>query len=79
VCGAPIKWAGIDMVKRLKNIKEKNKYSFSIEGVGGVTTAKDYQEYKEAGADVVFSCTGAMWNPSLAQEIKQNLSLQETK
>jgi dihydroorotate dehydrogenase (NAD+) catalytic subunit len=76
VCGAPIKWAGLDMVKRLKRIKDENDYSFSIEGVGGVTTPEDYKEYKDAGADVVFSCTGAMWNPYLAQEIKkENTSL----
>jgi dihydroorotate dehydrogenase (NAD+) catalytic subunit len=73
VCGAPIKWAGIDMVKRLKKIKEKNNYSFMIDGVGGVTTAEDYFAYKESGADTVFSATGAMWNPYLAQEIKKTL------
>jgi len=36
-----------------------------------VTTPDDYDEYKAAGADTVFSATGAMWNPSLAQQIKQ--------
>lgn len=71
VCGAPIKWAGLDMVRRLKKIKEENKYSFSIEGVGGVTTPDDFEEYREAGADAVFSATGAMWDPYLAQEIKK--------
>ena len=73
VCGAPIKWAGIDTVKRLNEIREKNNYKFTIDGVGGVTTPKDYQEYKDAGADAVFSATGAMWNPFLAQEIKSSL------
>ncbi len=73
VCGAPIKWAGIDTVRRLNDIREKNGYKFSIDGVGGVTTPKDYQEYKDVGADAVFSATGAMWNPFLAQEIKLSL------
>lgn len=73
VCGAPIKWAGLDMVRRLKKIREKKNYSFSIDGVGGVTTTEDYQEYRKAGADAVFSATGAMWNPYLAQEIKLSL------
>jgi dihydroorotate dehydrogenase (NAD+) catalytic subunit len=77
VCGAPIKWAGIDTVKRLKKIKEKKKYTFTIDGVGGVTIPEDYEEYRAAGADTVFSATGAMWNPYLAQEIKS--SLRETK
>lgn len=73
VCGAPIKWAGLEMVKRLKAIKEKRNYSFTIDGVGGVTMPVDYAEYRAAGADTVFSATGAMWNPYLAQEIKKGL------
>jgi dihydroorotate dehydrogenase (NAD+) catalytic subunit len=70
VCGAPIKWAGLEMVKKLHKLREKNNYKFSIDGVGGVTTPEDYQEYMGAGADAVFSATGAMWNPHLAQDIK---------
>jgi dihydroorotate dehydrogenase (NAD+) catalytic subunit len=73
VCGAGIKWAGLDMVKRLKKIKEENNYKFSIEGVGGVINTEDYFEYKNAGADSVMSATGAMWNPHLAEEIKTKL------
>jgi len=71
VCGASIKWAGLDFVRRLKKIKEKHNYKFSIGGTGGVTIPQDYFEYKDAGADSVFSATGAMWNPFLAQEIKR--------
>lgn len=74
VCGHAIKWAGVDMVERLRVIKEKNNYTFSIEGVGGVVTPDDYFEYKDAGADSVMSATGAMWNPFLAQEIKSKIS-----
>jgi len=72
-CGHGIKWAGIEMVKRLKQIREDNGYTYSIEGVGGVTVPEDYFEYKKAGADAVMSATGAMWNPYLAQEIKKTL------
>lgn len=70
VCGIGIRWAGLETVKRLKKIKDKNNYSFSITGVGGVVTPQDYFEYRNAGADAVMSATGAMWNPFLAQEIK---------
>lgn len=73
ICGTGIKWAGVDTVKRLCAIKEKNNYSFSIDGVGGVMNKQDYLDYKHAGADAVMSATGAMWNPHLAQEIKQSL------
>ena len=69
VCGAGIKWAGIDMVKRLSILKEKLRKNFSIIGVGGVMTPKDFFDYRKAGADLVQSATGAMWNPYLAYEI----------
>ncbi len=70
VCGSGIKWAGLDFVRRLKKIKNKGGFKFSIEGVGGVLNAEDYNSYREAGADSVMSATGAMWNPLLAEEIK---------
>jgi dihydroorotate dehydrogenase (NAD+) catalytic subunit len=71
ICGAPIKWAGVEMVRKLKKIREENDFKFKIDGVGGVTTPDDYKEYIDAGADAVFSATGAMWNPYLAGEIKK--------
>ncbi len=71
VCGAPIKWAGVEMVKRIKKMRDELGKNFVIVGVGGVTTPQDYQEYREAGADVVMSATGAMWNTDLAREIKE--------
>lgn len=69
VCGASIKWAGLQMVERLKKIRKKNNYSFEIVGVGGVMTVEDYFEYRKAGADIVQSATGAMWDPMLAHNI----------
>jgi dihydroorotate dehydrogenase len=73
VCGHAIKWAGLEMVKRLKKLREELNYSYTIIGVGGVTIADDFFEYRDAGADVVMSATGAMWNPYLAKEIKERL------
>ncbi len=73
VCGSFIKWAGLEMVKKLKEIREELGYSYTIIGVGGVMTAEDFFEYRSAGADIVMSATGAMWNPHLAEEIKKRL------
>lgn len=73
VCGASIKWAGLDMVARLKALREKLNLEFEIFGVGGVMTPQDFKTYRKAGADCVQSATGAMWNPHLAQEIKEKL------
>src|SRR3989338_9119498 len=71
VCGTAIKWAGLDMTRRLKAAREKTGGTWKIVGVGGVVTPQDFKEYREAGADVVMSATGAMWNPYLAKEIKE--------
>lgn len=70
VCGASIKWAGLEMVKKFKKAVKELGVDVKIDGVGGVTKPEDYFEYMEAGADAVMSATGAMWNPHLAQEIK---------
>jgi dihydroorotate dehydrogenase len=70
ICGSPIKWAGVDSVKRLKRYREELDMKFAIIGVGGVMGKKDYVDYVDAGADAVMSATGAMWNPYLAQELK---------
>lgn len=73
ICGAGIKWAGLDMVERLDRIRKNNNYKWQIIGVGGVMTPDDFKEYRSAGADVVQSATGSMWNPNLAAEIKSSL------
>jgi dihydroorotate dehydrogenase (NAD+) catalytic subunit len=71
LCGVGIKWAGIDMVKRLNKLRNKKGYKFEIIGVGGVMAFRDFEDYRKAGADVVMSVTASMWNPHLAQEIKE--------
>jgi dihydroorotate dehydrogenase len=63
MCGASIKWAGIDMVKRLSDLKKKLNLDYEIVGVGGVMTVNDFSDYLEAGANVVQSATGSIWNP----------------
>lgn len=77
VCGSAIKWAGLEMVKKLEKIRRERKMKFSIEGIGGVMSPDDYFEYKKAGANSVMSATGAMWNPHLAQEIKTSIREEE--
>lgn len=71
VCGTGIKWAGLEMVKRLVKTRDEAGAQIKIIGVGGVMKSEDYLEYREAGADAVMSATGAMWNPHLAKEIKE--------
>lgn len=70
VCGAGIKWAGLDMVRRLDDLRKRSGYAYEIIGVGGVMQPSDFAEYRAAGADVVQSVTAPMWNSLLAQETK---------
>lgn len=69
VCGASIKWAGLEMSKKLSTIRKAKGYTYEIIGVGGVMTIDDYASYRDAGADCVQSATGAMWNADLAHDI----------
>lgn len=71
-CGEGIKWAGLEMTKRLKDLREELGMKFAIIGTGGVSSVKDFKKYRDTGADAVMSATGAMWNPHLAQEIKNS-------
>ena len=71
ICGHAVKWAGVDMVRRLKKLREEFGMKYAIVGSGGVTSPADFKEYRDAGADVVMTATGAMWNPYLAKEIKE--------
>lgn len=71
VTGAPLKWAGLESVRYLKQFRDEFVYKYKIIASGGVTKPEDYTEYRNAGADAVMSAAGAMWNPYLAQEIKK--------
>ncbi len=73
ICGAPIKWAGLDMTRRLNQIRQELGLNYKIIGHGGVVSPEDYLEYMAAGADAVASSTGSIWNPLLAQDIKQKI------
>ncbi len=70
VCGSGIRWAGLSMTERLVRLRAEMGLRFAVIGVGGVSSAADYQAYRAAGAEAVMSATGAMWNPLLAQQIK---------
>jgi dihydroorotate dehydrogenase (NAD+) catalytic subunit len=71
VCGHAVKWAGLAMTQKLAALRGDLGLNFSIIGVGGMGNPADYAQYREAGADAVMSATSAMWNPLLAQQIKE--------
>lgn len=73
ICGAGISWAGLDMVQRLHALRKQKGYTYEIIGVGGVMSPAEFHEYRKAGANLVQSVTGAMWNQYLARDIKATL------
>jgi dihydroorotate dehydrogenase (NAD+) catalytic subunit len=73
ISGAPIKWAGLKMTKLLKDYRTQLGMDYNIISLGGVLSAKDYKDYRQAGADTVMSVSGAIWNPNLAAEVKQSI------
>ena len=70
VCGAAIRWAGLEMTERLCRAREARGADFAIVGVGGVLTAQDYRAYRAAGADAAMAATGAMRDSSLGRAIR---------
>ncbi|MBL8121379.1 diguanylate cyclase [Candidatus Saccharibacteria bacterium] len=73
VCGAGIRWAGLDMVQRLDSLRKRGGYTYEIIGVGGVMQPADFHAYRAAGADLVQAVTAPMWNPLLAQEVRRSV------
>lgn len=71
VCGAAILWAGLETIAYFARIRTARGANFALVGCGGVTRPEDFRAYRDAGADVVMSATGAMWNPYLARDIRQ--------
>ncbi len=75
ICGAPIRWAGLEMAERIVAYKKKKGWhDFVVVGVGGVVSVDDYWEYMKRGVDAVQSATGAMWKPDLVNEIRTSVS-----
>lgn len=74
ICGAAIRWAGLEMVSRLAKKREETLSDFTIIGIGGVSTVEDYHLYRNKGADIVMAATATMWNPYLAQSVKHSLA-----
>lgn len=70
VCGAAISWAGLEMVGRLASLRDRGRDRFVIVGTGGVRSQEDYAAMRHAGADVVMSATGAMFDPLLGVRIQ---------
>ena len=71
VCGAAMRWAGLEIVERIMQYKHSKGWKdFTGMGVGGVTFVEDYRADMKFGVDAVQSATGAMWKTQLAIDIR---------
>lgn len=76
ICGAAIRWAGLEMAERIMMIKKKRGWKdFAVVGVGGITKPEDFFRYMKIGVDAAQSATGAMWKPDLALEIRKQFRI----
>jgi dihydroorotate dehydrogenase (NAD+) catalytic subunit len=75
ISGHALRPMAIAMVARLASLREEFSLDFKIIGVGGVQTPEDFHAHRNAGADFVMGLTGVMWNPRLAAEIKESLTV----
>lgn len=71
ICGAPIREVALQFVQMCRRVVQEESLDLQIVGMGGVTCAGHVEEFLKAGADVVQSATGMMWNPYLAREFHQ--------
>jgi dihydroorotate dehydrogenase len=71
VCGAPIRDVGLSFTRRGRRLIEEEGLDLGLIAVGGVMCAEHAIDYLAAGADIVQSATGMMWDPYLAQKFHQ--------
>lgn len=70
VSGGTILQHGLDFVRAVRARRAELGASFAIIGMGGVLSTADVRSYRDAGADVVQSVTGACLDPALAQRVR---------
>ena len=74
LCGAAIHDVSMDFVRNVSAIRKKHKPDLVICGVGGVMTVENIDERLNAGANIVMSATGAMWDPMMAMQYHNKIN-----
>jgi len=65
ICGAPIRSHALEFITRARDIIDRLKLELCLLGVGGITKPDHFRAFLKAGADIVMSATGMMWDPYL--------------
>ena len=71
VSGMPIHDVALQFIKDAREIIEQENLDLVLLATGGVTAPEHFQEFLNAGADIVLSATGAIYNPYVAYEYHQ--------
>lgn len=73
ISGPPLKAANLQLVRKIKNMKNTNQI---IIGVGGISSGQDAYDYIRSGASLVELYTGLVYyGPTLVKQICEELSL----
>jgi dihydroorotate dehydrogenase (NAD+) catalytic subunit len=68
VSGEGIRPLAYDFVVQARRIIDEERLQLALLATGGIMKPEQFDLFLKAGADVVLSATGAMWNPNLAIE-----------
>ncbi len=68
VSGDSIRPLALDFIVSARHIIQEENLDLILFATGGVIKPEHFDLFLNAGADIVLSATGAMWNPSLALE-----------
>lgn len=81
ICGNPIRDAALSFTRQTREIIDQEKLDMKLMATGGVTLPEHFELFLDAGADIVMTATGMMWDPYLAMKYhtKKENNLQETK
>ena len=73
ICGDAVRTASILQTAMFAEIIKEQDLTLRLIGVGGISKAEHVREYLAAGAEAVHLATAAMINPSVGQQIKDDL------
>jgi dihydroorotate dehydrogenase len=72
VCGSPIRSSALEFMRYARTINDSEKLGLTLIGVGGAILPEHFDEFINAGANIVMSATGMMWDPYLAMRYHKN-------
>lgn len=68
ICGNPIRDAALHFTRQARKIIDQEKLDMKLMATGGVTLPEHFHLFLNAGADIVMTATGMMWDPYLAMK-----------